>query len=57
MSLALDWRLRVREAFETCLERGYLVADFLSEGRGDNRRNYYRLSQATDDLKDWVGIE
>jgi len=57
MSLAMDWRLRVREAFETCLERGYLVADFLSEGRGENRRNYYRLSPVTDDLQDWIGME
>jgi predicted GNAT superfamily acetyltransferase len=57
MSLALDWRLRVREACETYFERGYLVTDFISEGQGESRRNYYILRQMADDLRHWIGVE
>jgi predicted GNAT superfamily acetyltransferase len=56
-SLALDWRLRVREAFETYFERGYVVTDFETEGTGEVRRNHYILSKATEDLRDWIGLE
>lgn len=57
MALALDWRLRVREAFETYFERGYVVTDFVTEGTGEARRNYYILSQMTESLRDWIGVE
>ena len=57
MSLAWDWRLRVREAFETYLGRGYLVTDFITEGRGENRRNAYILLQPTEALRGWIGLE
>ena len=52
MSLALDWRLRVREGFEMYLVRGYLVTDFASKGR-----NAYILSRMTDGLEDQLGVE
>jgi predicted GNAT superfamily acetyltransferase len=57
MSLALDWRLRVREAFETYFERGYVVTDFIGEGQAGSRGNYYILQQMADDLSPWLGVE
>jgi len=57
MPLALDWRLRVREAFETYFERGYVVTDFKTQGTGEARRNHYVLSYVTDELQDWIGLE
>ncbi len=57
MALALDWRLRVREAFETYFERGYIVTDFKTQGTGEARRSYYILSQMTESLRDWIGLE
>jgi predicted GNAT superfamily acetyltransferase len=57
MDHARDWRLRVREAFETYLERGYLVTDFQTEGQNEARRSYYLLSKATNELSTWIGIE
>jgi predicted GNAT superfamily acetyltransferase len=56
MSLAIDWRLRVREAFETYLDRGYIVTDFVIDGMGKTRRGAYILEPLTDELRDWVGI-
>lgn len=41
--LALDWRLRTREAFETYLGRGHLVADFALDRA--NGRGRYLLSR------------
>lgn len=57
ISLALDWRMRVREAFETYFDRGYVVTDFLTEGWGESRRTAYLLSLMTKDLIDWIGVE
>jgi len=54
--LARDWRLRVREAFESYTERGYLVTDFIAWGQGETRQNHYILRQATDELVEWIGI-
>jgi predicted GNAT superfamily acetyltransferase len=57
ISLALDWRLQVREAFETYFERNYAVTDFRTQGTGETRCNYYILSQMTEGLRDWIGLE
>jgi predicted GNAT superfamily acetyltransferase len=57
MSLAVDWRLRVREAFETYLDQGYIATDFVTDGEGETRRGAYFLSPMTDELRDWVGID
>jgi predicted GNAT superfamily acetyltransferase len=57
MTLAHDWRLQVREAFETYLERGYVVTGFVTQGQGETRRNFYVLSRMTDDLIEWIGVE
>jgi predicted GNAT superfamily acetyltransferase len=57
MALAHDWRLRVREAFETYLGRGYVVTGFVTQGQGETRRNAYTLSHTTDDLTQWIGME
>jgi predicted GNAT superfamily acetyltransferase len=55
--LALDWRLHVREAFETYFERGYIVIDFVTEGEGEARRSAYILTSMTLHLRDWIGLE
>lgn len=39
--LDLEWRLKTREIFLHYFGRGYGVVDFLSEGEGEGRRNYY----------------
>jgi predicted GNAT superfamily acetyltransferase len=57
MSLALDWRLRVREAFETYYERDYSVTDLVTKGAGQARRNLYILSRLTEDLRAWIGMD
>ncbi|MEJ2556817.1 MAG: hypothetical protein P8186_11440, partial [Anaerolineae bacterium] len=57
MALAHDWRLRVREAFETYLDRGYVVTGFVTRGQGETRRNSYTLLRTTDDLTEWIGVE
>jgi predicted GNAT superfamily acetyltransferase len=57
MSLAIDWRLRVREAFETYLDRGYIVTDFVTNGVGKTRRGAYILSPLTDELRERIGID
>ncbi len=46
----------VRDAFEKYFARGYVVIDFLAEGQGETRRNYYMLTRLTEDLRDWIGI-
>jgi predicted GNAT superfamily acetyltransferase len=57
IALAHDWRLRVREAFETYLDRGYVVTGFVTQGQAETRRNSYILSCMTDDLIEWIGME
>lgn len=57
MSLALGWRLRVREAFEMYLGRDYVVTGFITQGEGETRRNYYMMSKMEDDLREWIGME
>lgn len=44
--LALEWRMATREAFETLLSSGYIVADFSSELHEGGRRNAYILVKA-----------
>ena len=58
MDVALDWRLKVRTAFETYFERGYLATNFISrvELQGGERRNRYLLQKATPALLDEIGI-
>ena len=39
--LDLEWRLKTREIFLHYFGQGYGVLDFLSEGEGERRRNFY----------------
>lgn len=58
LDLALDWRMKVRKAFETYLARGYLVTDFVSiTARNGERRNRYLLQKSTPTLLAHLGIE
>jgi predicted GNAT superfamily acetyltransferase len=43
MALAVDWRLKTREIFETYFARGYVAVDFIREGHGEVQRNLYTL--------------
>jgi predicted GNAT superfamily acetyltransferase len=56
LSLAREWRMCVRDAFEKYFASGYVVVDFLAEGQGETRRNHYVLARLTDDLRGWIGI-
>jgi predicted GNAT superfamily acetyltransferase len=43
MALAIDWRIKTREIFETYFERGYVVVDFAREECDGAQRNLYTL--------------
>jgi predicted GNAT superfamily acetyltransferase len=43
LSLAIDWRLKTREIFETYFDRGYVAVDFAREQRSDEQHNLYTL--------------
>jgi predicted GNAT superfamily acetyltransferase len=58
MELALDWRLKVRKAFETYFAKNYIVTDFISTlGRNNTRQNRYLLQKATPELFAHIGVE
>ena len=57
MALALDWRLKVREAFESYFEKGYIATDFISNLEGDERCNRYLLQKSTPELLREIGLE
>lgn len=57
MALALDWRLKVREAFEHYFSKGYLAVDFISSIEQGERRNRYQLQKAHSELLAEIGIE
>lgn len=59
LALALDWRLRVRSAFEHYFGRGYLATDFISviEPASGERRNRYLLQKVTPQRLADIGIE
>jgi predicted GNAT superfamily acetyltransferase len=56
LNSAFDWRLKVREAFETYFAKGYLATDLISIGQSE-RRNYYLLEQATPELLANIGLD
>ena len=58
MELALDWRLKVRTAFESYFERGYIATGFASqvEAESGQRHNRYLLQKATPELLDEIGM-
>ena len=58
MGLALDWRLKVRAAFETYFKRGYIATHFISQVNPNTgeRRNRYLLQQSTPKLMADIGI-
>jgi predicted GNAT superfamily acetyltransferase len=57
LALALDWRLKVREAFEYYFDKGYLAVDFISSVEQGERRNRYLLQKESPDLLAEIGIE
>jgi predicted GNAT superfamily acetyltransferase len=46
LKLARQWRLETRRMFQRAFESGCRVLDFVSTGRGDDRRVFYVLSGA-----------
>jgi predicted GNAT superfamily acetyltransferase len=58
IELALDWRLKVRKAFEIYFAKNYIVTDFISTlGRNKVRQNQYLLQKATPELFAHIGVE
>jgi predicted GNAT superfamily acetyltransferase len=43
VALAIDWRIKTREIFETYFRRGYVAVDFAREEHGSVQRNLYTL--------------
>lgn len=56
LELALDWRLKVRRAFENYFSRGYLAIDFMSTFEGEERRNRYILQKIDPKLLIAIGL-
>ncbi len=56
MELALDWRLKVRQAFEEYFAKGYIAVDFISTIQQGERRNCYLLQKARPELLAEIGI-
>lgn len=56
LELALDWRLKVRRAFEAYFNRGYLATDFISVFEGETRRNRYILQKSSPALLAAIGL-
>jgi len=57
MELALDWRMKVRKAFESYFTKGYIAVDFISVIERGERRNRYILQKGTQQLLAEIGIE
>lgn len=57
MELALDWRMKVRKAFETYFDKGYILTDFVSFTERGERRNRYLLQKSTPELLAEIGVE
>lgn len=57
MELALDWRLKVREAFEHYFARRYIATDFISTFEDGERCNRYLLQKNTPELLTDIGID
>jgi predicted GNAT superfamily acetyltransferase len=57
MNLAMEWRLKVREAFETYFAKGYITTDFISSVVGGERLNRYLLQKSSPELLAEIGIE
>lgn len=56
MELALDWRLKVRKAFEKYFAKGYIATDLISTFERGEPRNRYLLQQATPELISEIGM-
>ena len=57
MELALDWRLKVRKAFEKYFSAGYLAVDFISAIERGERRSRYLLKRGTPELLADIGVD
>ena len=57
MELALDWRLKIRQAFATYFAKGHIAVDFISTVTNGERRNCYILQKSTPELLTEIGIE
>jgi predicted GNAT superfamily acetyltransferase len=56
LELALDWRLKIRKAFEKYFEQGYITSDFITTFEQEKRRNRYILQKARPDLLAEIGV-
>lgn len=56
MELALDWRLKVRNAFEKYFDKAYIAVDFISAVERGQRRNRYVLQKSSPELLAEIGV-
>ncbi len=56
MELALDWRLKIRRAYETYFAKGYIAVVFMSSIERGERRNRYVLQKSSPELMAEIGI-
>lgn len=56
MNLAYEWRIQVRQAFESYLARGYIATDFVSMLEQGERRTFYRLQKSSPELLAEIGV-
>lgn len=56
MALAYEWRIQVRQAFESYLARGYIATDFGLALEQDERRTFYGLQKSSPELLDEIGV-
>ena len=56
IELALDWRMKVRKAFESYFNKGYIAVDFISGIERGERRNRYVLQKSSPKLLTEIGI-
>jgi predicted GNAT superfamily acetyltransferase len=57
MRLALDWRMKTREAFKALFDAGYVITDFIRVNGESGKEAYYLLQMITPDLRAIIGIE
>ncbi|RME76688.1 MAG: hypothetical protein D6784_05285 [Chloroflexi bacterium] len=57
LDLAMEWRLQVRQVFETCFSAGFIAIDFLSDVRNGARRSRYLLAKLTPALAEEIGLD
>jgi predicted GNAT superfamily acetyltransferase len=57
MTLALDWRMKTRDAFKALFDAGYAIMDFAAVPEEAGKESYYLLEKLTAERRTQIGIE